>query len=151
MDRIAEQPFAIAFGTLFVIVMLRANATYWLGRGALYGGTLCEKLAHRLEGPTMQRAQRLFARFGEIAVPPSFRSIGTLTAFNFRASFTRMPTRRYFPAVAVGCVLWPLLYSTVGMVGWGAITTLWDRITTWQSRSADIGRALCGVRRRRPR
>lgn len=37
MDRIAEQPFAIAFGTLFVIVFLRAGATYWLGRGALHG------------------------------------------------------------------------------------------------------------------
>ena len=130
MDRIAEQPFAIAFGTLFVIVMLRANATYWLGRGALYGGTLSEKLAHRLEGPTMQRAQRFSARFGVIAVPLSFLTIGIQTAINFSAGFTRMPLRRYLPAVVVGCVLWALLYSTVGMVGWGAITTLWDRITT---------------------
>lgn len=62
MERIAEQPFAIAFGTLFVIVMLRANATYWLGRGALRGGKLSQRFAHRLEGPTMQRAQRFAAR-----------------------------------------------------------------------------------------
>src|SRR5699024_3544710 len=116
MDRIAEQPFAIAFGTLFVIVMLRANATYWLRRGARYGGTLSETLAHRLEGPTMQRAQRFSARFGVIAVPLSFLTIGIQTAINFSAGFTRMPLRRYLPAVAVGCVLWALLYSTVGMV-----------------------------------
>lgn len=129
MDRIAEQPFAVAFASLFVIVMLRANATYWLGRGALYGGTLSEKLAHRLEGPTMKRAQHFAARFGVIAVPLSFLTIGIQTAINFSAGFTRMPLRRYLPAVIVGCVLWALLYSTVGFVGWGAITAVWDRLT----------------------
>lgn len=129
MDRIAEQPFAIAFSTLFVIVMLRANATYWLGRGALRGGRLSERFAHRLEGPTMQRAQRLSARYGVIAVPLSFLTVGVQTAINFSAGFTVMPLRRYLPAVTVGCVLWALLYSTVGMVGWAAIATLWNRVT----------------------
>ncbi|WP_314038174.1 VTT domain-containing protein [Dietzia sp. CH92] len=129
MDRIAEQPFAIAFSTLFVIVMLRANATYWLGRGALRGGRLSERFAHRLEGPTMQRAQRLSARYGVVAVPLSFLTVGVQTAINFSAGFTTMPLRRYLPAVTVGCVLWALLYSTVGMVGWAAIAALWDRVT----------------------
>lgn len=129
MDRIAEQPFAIAFSTLFVIVMLRGNATYWLGRGALRGGRLSRQFAHRLEGPTMQRAQRLSARYGVIAVPLSFLTVGVQTAINFSVGFTVMPLRRYLPAVTVGCVLWALLYSTVGMVGWAAIATLWDRVT----------------------
>lgn len=130
MDRIAEQPFGIAFAALFVIVMLRANATYWLGRGALRGGKLSQKFAHHLEGPHMQRAQRFAARFGVVAVPLSFLTIGIQTAINFSAGFTLMPLRRYLPAVIVGCVLWALLYSTVGMVGWSAITALWDQITT---------------------
>ena len=129
MDRIAEQPFAIAFSTLFVIVMLRANATYWLGRGALRGGRLSERFAHRLEGPTMQRAQRLSARYGVVAVPLSFLTVGVQTAINFSAGFTTMPLRRYLPAVTVGCVFWALLYSTVGMVGWAAIAAVWDRVT----------------------
>ena len=129
MDRIAEQPFAVAFSTLFVIVMLRANATYWLGRGALRGGRLSRRFAHRLEGPTMQHAQRLSARYGVIAVPLSFLTVGVQTAINFSAGFTVMPMRRYLPAVTIGCVLWALLYSTVGMVGWAAIATLWDRVT----------------------
>lgn len=128
MDRIAEQPFGIAFATLFVIVMLRANATYWLGRGALRGGKLSARLAHRLEGPVMQRAHRLSARYGVIAVPLSFLTVGVQTAINFSAGFTEMPLRRYLPAVTVGCVLWALLYSTVGMVGWAAAATLWGRI-----------------------
>ncbi|MGX1767570.1 DedA family protein [Dietzia sp. NPDC055340] len=128
MDRIAELPFALAFGTLFLIVMLRANATYWLGRGALSGGRLSDRLARRLDGPTMKRAQRLSARYGVVAVPLSFLTVGIQTAINFSAGFTVMPLRRYLPAVTVGCVLWALLYSTVGMVGWAAIATLWDRI-----------------------
>ncbi|GLB63735.1 hypothetical protein NCCP2495_16140 [Dietzia sp. NCCP-2495] len=128
MDRIAEQPFVIAFSLLFVIVMLRANSTYWLGRGALNGGRLSERLATRLDGPAMLRARRLASRYGVIAVPLSFLTIGVQTAINFSAGFTLMPLRRYLPAVTVGCVLWALLYSTVGMVGWAAIATLWDRI-----------------------
>lgn len=128
MDRIQELPFAIAFGTLFLIVLLRANATYWLGRGALRGGKLSRRLAHRLEGPAMQRARALAARYGVVAVPLSFLTVGVQTAINFSAGFTVMPLRRYLPAVAAGCVLWALLYSTVGMVGWAAIATLWDRM-----------------------
>lgn len=130
MDRIAEQPFGVAFATLFVIVMLRANATYWLGRGALRGGMLSRKAARHLEGPHMQRAQRLSARYGVVAVPLSFLTIGVQTAINVSAGFTRMPLRRYLPAVTVGSVLWAVLYSTVGMVGWAAIATLWSEVTS---------------------
>ena len=129
MNWIAQQPFALAFVLLFVIVMLRANATYWLGRGALNGGRLSKKMARHLEGPTMLRAQRLSARLGIVAVPLSFLAIGVQTAINFSAGFTLMPLRRYLPAVIVGCLLWALLYSTVGMVGFAAIGVLWNQIT----------------------
>ena len=128
MDTVAEQPFAVAFVSLFVIVMLRANATYWLGRGALSGGRLSRKMARHLEGPTMQRARRLSARYGVVAVPLSFLTIGVQTAINFSAGFTSMPMRRYLPAVTVGCLLWALLYSTVGLAGWSAVAVLWDHI-----------------------
>lgn len=130
MDRISEQPYPIAFGALFVIVMLRANATYWLGRGALSGGRLSRRAARHLDGRHMQRAQRLSARYGVIAVPLSFLTVGVQTAINFGAGFTRMPLTRYLPAVTVGGLMWALLYSTVGMVGWAAIATLWSGITS---------------------
>ena len=101
MDWISQQPFALAFVLLFVIVMLRANATYWLGRGTLNGGRLSKKMARHLEGPTMLRAQRLSARLGIVAVPLSFLTIGVQTAINFSAGFTLMPLRRYLPAVTL--------------------------------------------------
>ncbi|WP_010540169.1 DedA family protein [Dietzia alimentaria] len=128
MDRIAQQPFGIAFAALFVIVMLRANATYWLGRGAFGGGHLSRRFSHRLEGPTVQRAQRLAARYGVVAVPLSFLTVGVQTAVNFSAGFAGMPLRRYLLAVTVGSALWALLYSTVGLVGWAAIATVCERI-----------------------
>ncbi len=130
MDRIAGQPFGVAFAALFVIVMLRANATYWLGRGALRGGRLSNRAARHLDSPRMQRARRLSARYGVVAVPLSFLTVGVQTAINVTAGFTRMPLRRYLPAVTVGCVLWALLYSTVGMVGWAAVGTLWSEIAS---------------------
>ena len=77
----------------------------------------------------MLRAQRLSARLGIVAVPLSFLTIGVQTAINFSAGFTLMPLRRYLPAVIVGCLLWALLYSTVGMVGFAAIGALWNQIT----------------------
>lgn len=130
MTWISEQPFALAFVLLFTIVMLRANATYWLGRGLLNGGRLSTKLARHIEGPAMLRAQRLSARLGVVAVPLSFLTIGIQTAINFSAGFTLMPLRRYIPAVILGCLMWALLYSTVGMVGFSAIGALWNKINT---------------------
>ena len=129
MDYLAEQPLAVAFVSLFVIVMLRANATYWLGRGAVRGGRLSRKMARHLDGPTMQRARRLSARYGLVAVPLSFLTVGVQTAVNFSAGFTTMPLRRYLPAVTVGCLLWALLYSTLGLAGWSAGVAVWERAT----------------------
>ena len=38
MEFFTSLPFGWAFLSLFGIVMARANATYWLGRGAAAGG-----------------------------------------------------------------------------------------------------------------
>lgn len=123
MDHIRELPFAVAVAILFVIVMLRANATYWLGRAAVHGGRRSSRVGRSLSGRRMERAERLVSRFGVVAVPLSFLTIGIQTAVNFTAGFTSMPLRRYLPAVTVGCVLWALLYASVGAVG---LEVLWQ-------------------------
>lgn len=125
LDQIRELPFAAAMGTLFVIVMLRANATYWLGRAALRGGRSSERLRARMSGPGWARAERLSDRFGIVAVPLSFLTIGVQTAINFSAGMTHMSLRRYLPAVAVGCVMWAFVYASAGTV---AIEPLWHLV-----------------------
>lgn len=114
MDRFLTLPLAEAVGLLFVVVMLRANATYWLGRG-LVAGAAHTRLQRHLEGLSMRRAERLVSRYGVLAVPLSFLTIGLQTAVNAGAGAARMPLRRYLPAVALGGLAWAVLYATIGM------------------------------------
>lgn len=113
-------PFPLTVAALFVVVMLRANGTYWLGRGA-YAGAARTRLQGQLNSERFARASRLVARWGAPLVTASFLTIGIQTVVNLAAGATRMPLRRYLPAVTLGCVLWAVLYASVGFVtfaGW---------------------------------
>lgn len=106
--------FLPTFAGLFVLVMLRANATYWIGRGAAAGTR-----RWRGEAPpparSVVRAQDLVNRWGPIAVVLCFLTIGIQTAVNATAGVTRMPLRRYLPAVTLGALLWATIYASVGL------------------------------------
>ena len=106
--------FLPAFAALFVIVMLRANATYWLGRGAAAGSRRWRK-AEGDGSPAWQRARDLVNRWGPIAVVLCFFTVGIQTAVNATAGVTRMPLRRYLPAVTLGSIAWATIYATVGL------------------------------------
>lgn len=106
--------FLPTFGALFVIVMLRANATYWLGRGAAAGGRRWRK-SEGEGSPAWQRARALVNRWGPIAVVLCFFTVGIQTAVNATAGVTRMSLRRYLPAVTLGSIAWATIYATVGL------------------------------------
>src|SRR5690349_10916894 len=118
-------PFPLAFGVLFVIVMLRANATYWLGRGAESGAERT-RLSRLLASPKFRRAQDVVARWGAPIVTVSFLTVGVQTLINLAAGVARMPLRRYLPAVTLGSIIWALLYATVGFVTITAWRMLYD-------------------------
>lgn len=121
-----DAPFAIVVSALFVIVMLRANGTYWLGR-ALAAGTRRSRWERLLESKHYATGARWLNRWGAPAVSLSFLTFGIETMVNLAAGVSRMPLRRYIPAVTVGCVMWAFLYGTVGFIGWLAIGALWER------------------------
>jgi membrane protein DedA with SNARE-associated domain len=106
--------FLPTFGGLFVIVMLRANATYWIGRGAA-AGTRRWRGSASPPSRSVTRAQDLVNRWGPVAVVLCFLTIGIQTAVNATAGVTRMPLRRYLPAVTVGALLWAAIYASVGL------------------------------------
>ncbi|MFJ4169258.1 DedA family protein [Paenarthrobacter sp. NPDC089714] len=114
MDQIMSLPFGVALAALFAIVMIRVNATYWLGRGAV-AGFAHTRFGASLENPKAARAQALIRRWGPYAVVVSFLTIGLQTAVNLAAGAARMPLRRYVPAAIVGSVLWAVLYATIGL------------------------------------
>ncbi|GAA4903073.1 hypothetical protein GCM10025789_22350 [Tessaracoccus lubricantis] len=125
-----DAPLALVVSALFVIVMLRANATYWLGRG-IAAGARRTRLVRLMESRHYATGERWLNRWGAPAVSVSFLTVGIQTMVNLAAGATRMPLRRYLPAVTVGCIMWAFLYGTVGMIGFRAIGLLWARSPWW--------------------
>lgn len=114
MDSIRELPFGLAYLTLFVIVMLRANATYWAGRLVVGEGRRSARIQRLLDSRAMKLAEHFIKRWGLLAVPLSFLTIGVQTTVNLTAGILRMPLVRYLPAVTLGCLMWAAIYSTIG-------------------------------------
>jgi membrane protein DedA with SNARE-associated domain len=109
-------PFPIIVAALFVIVMFRANATFWLGRLGS-AGVRRTRLAKLMESPGYLRAIERIDTYGAPVVTLSFLTIGFQTLANLAAGATGMKLRHYLPAVGIGGLLWALLYATVGTVG----------------------------------
>ncbi len=108
-----DWPFGWVFVVFFFGAMVRANATYWLGRGARRGGERT-RMARGLEGPSMRRAETLVRRFGAPVVALGFLTVGVQTAVNLAAGALRMPVARFEAAVVVGSLAWAGIYATVG-------------------------------------
>jgi membrane protein DedA with SNARE-associated domain len=76
--------------------------------------------------PGFARVQELVARWGAPLVSVSFLTVGLQTLVNLAAGVTRMPLRRYLPALAIGSLLWGFLYATVGLATFSAWRTLYQ-------------------------
>ncbi len=127
MDQILSLPFGVALAALFAIVMVRVNATYWLGRGVV-AGFARTRFGGSLQKPQAARAQALIQRWGPYAVVVSFLTIGLQTAINLSAGAARMPLRRYLPAAIAGSALWAVLYATIGLAALGRGFTCGSRV-----------------------
>ncbi|MFV0407996.1 MAG: DedA family protein [Propioniciclava sp.] len=119
-------PYPLIVTFMFGIVMLRANATYWAGR-LLTRGAQQTRARSLLDSPGYQRAAERINRWGPPIVTLSFLTVGVQTMVNLAAGATRMPQRRYLPAVIIGCVMWAFIYGTVGFIGIAALGLLWDQ------------------------
>ena len=120
MDFWKGWPYPVAVAALFVVVMLRAGATYAIGRAA-QEGVRRSRLARVMSKPRFARMQQAVARWGAPVVIVSFLTVGIQTLVNLAAGVMRMPLRRYIPALIVGSILWAFLYATMGFAtfaGW---------------------------------
>lgn len=126
MDLLRSWPYPVTVAVLFVIVMLRANATYWVGRAARAGAGRT-RMQRVLGSAGFDRAQAMVARWGAPVVSLSFLTIGIQTLVNLAAGAARMPIRRYLPAAVVGSIAWAFLYATAGFVTFEAWLSLYRR------------------------
>ena len=121
-----DAPYLVVVAGLFVIVFLRANGTYWLGR-AISAGASRTRARRIMDSPGYQRAVEHLNQWGPPVVSVSFLTIGFQTLVNMAAGASRMPLVRYLPAMIVGCVMWAFLYGTVGYAGFESLALLWAR------------------------
>ncbi len=111
-----DVPFPVIVAALYVIVMFRANATYWLGRLGLFSAQHT-RLSALMDSPGYHRATERIDTYGAPVITLSFLTIGFQTLANLAAGATAMKLRHYLPAVGIGALAWALIYATVGTVG----------------------------------
>lgn len=121
----AGWPYPVAVTVLFLIALARGNATYWVGR-AVQAGAGRTRARRLVNSSGFARARRLINAWGPPVVAASFLTVGFQTLLNLAAGVTRMPLRRYLPAVAIGSLLWGFLYGTVGFVTVSAWVKLYE-------------------------
>jgi membrane protein DedA with SNARE-associated domain len=147
------KPFAITVTVLFAIVFIRAQATYWLGRGVT-AGALRTPMAGRLSGPKITRAVTAVNRWGPPLVTVSFLTVGFQTVVNAAAGLVRMPWIRYTLAMLLGCAAWAVIYATVGIAAVEASLALaahspWALVGVLIAIAALVIAVVTGRRRRR--
>ncbi|WP_084077992.1 DedA family protein [Demequina sp. NBRC 110057] len=120
---------------LFVVVFVRTQATYWLGRWARTGASrLAEspsekflaRASRRLDGPMMARGEAVLDRWGYVAIPLSFLTLGFQTVINATAGYVKMRWGLYTLVMLPGCALWTAAYTIVG----ASIVHLWQHSPT---------------------
>ncbi|KQY63666.1 MULTISPECIES: VTT domain-containing protein [unclassified Nocardioides] len=111
------------WAVFFVVVFLRAQATYWIARAVTqqaldhtaptHGFAL--KVHAWLDGTSARRGVDSLRRWGALAVPLSFLTIGAQTVVNAGAGVIRMPAWRYTLVMLPGCAAWALVWTTIGI------------------------------------
>lgn len=120
LERIHSLPYPWVFLFFWCLAMMRSHTMYWIGRG-ITAGAARTRWVSLLESPVYARAQAWSARWGVLAVPVSFLTVGIQSVIQLSAGVARMPLRRYVAATAAGAIAWAAVYTTIGM----AILTAW--------------------------
>jgi membrane protein DedA with SNARE-associated domain len=150
---VQDGPFAFLYFFLLVVVFLRAQGTYWLGR-AVAAGMLRTRWSRHFTGPRVTKAIGSIERWGWPIIPLSFLTIGFQSAVNAGAGVIRMRWIRYTLAMIPGCLVWALVYSLGGLAAFQAAVALaarspWVLVTVIVLLGIVVTGVVLRVRRRR--
>lgn len=107
-------PIEVALAFMWVVGIVRTSIVYALGALAAEGGARLDRIRKAMDSPLYHKARRLINRWGVIAVPLCFLTVGLQTAVIITTGFTKMPLRRWVPAMLVGTFMWACIYTTIG-------------------------------------
>lgn len=99
---------------MWVVGIVRTSIVYALGALAAEGGAHLDRIRKAMDSPLYRKARRLINRWGVIAVPLCFLTVGLQTAVIITTGFTKMPLRRWVPAMLLGTFIWACIYTTIG-------------------------------------
>lgn len=118
--------WGLAILFFWAVGILRTSIVYALGRGAAAGGRRVHRVRAALRTPLYRRAAAFVNRWGVLAVPVCFVTVGFQTAVILTTGITRMPLTRWIPAMLLGTLIWGCIYGTVGMaVVWAWLERPW--------------------------
>lgn len=115
----------IAF--LFVVVFFRAQGTYWMARSlpaaiSKWGpnSKRFSKVASWVDGPVPAKGAAILEKWGIIAIPLSFLTVGLQTAVLAGSGLLRMNWVKFTIAMIPGCLAWAMLYGLGLLAVWSA-------------------------------
>ena len=82
---------------MWVVGIVRTSIVYALGALAAEGGARLDRIRKAMDSPLYRKARRLINRWGVIAVPLCFLTVGLQTA-----------------VMLVGTFMWACIYTTIG-------------------------------------
>lgn len=144
---------------LLVVVFFRAQGTYWLARSlpaaiSKWGpnSKRFAKMAAWVDGPVPARGTKILEKWGIIAIPLSFLTVGLQTAVLAAAGLLRMNWAKFTVAMLPGCVAWAFLYGFGLLAVWTAvIKAVAGNVWAWAGLLAFIGVIVVVSQRRRIR
>ena len=107
-------PIEVALAFMWVVGIVRTSIVYALGMLAAEGGARFDRIRKAMDSPLYRKARAFINRWGVIAVPLCFLTVGLQTAVIITTGFTKMPLRRWVPAMLVGTFMWACIYTTIG-------------------------------------
>lgn len=110
----------------WAVGIVRTSVVYGIARAAGAGGRRARRLRAAFDTSVYRHAEAFVHRWGVLAVPACFVTVGFQTAVIGVTGFTRMPLTRWVPAMLVGTLIWGTIYGTVGMaVVWAWLQRPW--------------------------
>ena len=107
-------PIEVALAFMWVVGIVRTSIVYALGALAAEGGARLDRIRKAMDSPLYRKARAFINRWGVVAVPLCFLTVGLQTAVIITTGFTKMPLRRWVPAMLVGTFIWACIYTTIG-------------------------------------
>lgn len=127
-DFLDAGPFVLVYLFLLGVVFCRAQATYWIGyyvTAKLTANVPEDGWRRRFynwsEQDSVKNGIDTIHRRGWIIIPLSFLTVGFQSIIQFAAGVIRFTPAKYTAAMIPGCLVWALIYSTIGFSVWGAL------------------------------